>query len=375
MKDFDITRPDKLLFTGLKTLVSLPLTLYTDQKTKAKETGKVAFIGKKKVEEVTVQLYQYDAKMVDKRDVEGSMDYAAAFSNQKVSWVNVYGLHDVDIIEKIGKNLKLDRITQRQILDTTLRPKVDEYDTYLFFSIKSILKDGEESLKVEQLSFVLGRDYVVSFQEEEGDHFDHIRNKIVEKLGLIRTRKADFLVCQLLDAILDNYYETIEWINTKVERLEKRVFDNPTQDIIVEMEHLKQLSQTIKKSLTPFKDALRAISSRESVFIAKSTHKYYMDLMSSCEGAIEEISSTVNSLDSLSNIYFSSLSQKMNETMKVLTTVATIFIPLTFIAGVYGMNFEYMPELKFRYGYQAVWGVMGLTFVGMFIYFKRKNWL
>lgn len=252
---------------------------------------------------------------------------------------------------------------------------MDEYDTYLFFSIKSILKDGEESLKVEQLSFVLGRDYVVSFQEEVGDHFDHIRNKIVEKLGLIRTRKADFLVCQLLDAILDNYYETIEWINTKVERLEKRVFDNPTQDIIVEMEHLKQLSQTIKKSLTPFKDALRAISSRESVFIAKSTHKYYMDLMSSCEGAIEEISSTVNSLDSLSNIYFSSLSQKMNETMKVLTTVATIFIPLTFIAGVYGMNFEYMPELKFRYGYQAVWGVMGLTFVGMFIYFKRKNWL
>ncbi|MCV9388272.1 magnesium/cobalt transporter CorA [Reichenbachiella ulvae] len=375
MKDFDITRPDKLLFSGLKSLVSLPISLYTDQKSKAKGSGQVSFIGEKKVEEVTTQHYLYNSDTLDIVNENAHDTFPKNLDDKKTHWLNIYGLHDVQLIEKLCTDLKLDRITLRHVLDTTLRPKVEAYDSYLFFSIKSVLREGDEDLKVEQVSFILSHNYVISFQEEVGDHFDHIRNKIVEKLGLVRTKKADFLVYQLLDAILDNYYETIEWINTEVEQIQRQIFKEPSQDLLIRMEHMKQLAQTIKKALTPFKDSLRIIGSSDSKFILKDTDKYFMELISSSEGAIDEVQSTLNSLESLTNVYFSSLSQKMNETMKVLTTVATIFIPLTFIAGVYGMNFEYMPELKFHYGYHVVWGVMGMTFVAMFIYFKRKKWL
>ncbi|UXP33397.1 magnesium/cobalt transporter CorA [Reichenbachiella agarivorans] len=375
MKEFDITRPDKLILTGLKSLVSLPLNLYTEQKSKAKGSGKVSFIGEKKLDEVSVQHYQYNKDELKVNEVEYNLDFVKEENDKLVHWLNIYGLHDVEIIQDIGQKLGMDRITLRHVLDTTLRPKVEEFDKYLFFSIKSILNDEDKSLNVEQLSFILGKNYVVSFQEEHGDHFDHIRNKIEENLGLIRSKRSDFLVCQLLDAVLDNYYETIEWINTEVRELEKQVFADPTQELLIKMERMKQVTQTIKKSLSPFKDSLRLISNRESSFITKEAKKYFLDLMSSCNGAIEEINSTANSLESLTNIYFSSLSQKMNETMKVLTTVSTIFIPMTFIAGIYGMNFEYMPELKYRYGYHIVWGVMGLMFIGMFIYFKRRKWL
>lgn len=375
MKDFDITRPDKLLFSGLKTLVSLPISLYTDQKSKAKGSGQLSFIGEKKVEEVTTQHYVYNSDILDVVNEDAHDTFATSLDDKKTHWLNIYGLHDVQLIEKLCTDLKLDRITLRHVLDTTLRPKVEAYDSYLFFSIKSVLREGDENLKVEQVSFILSHNYVISFQEEVGDHFDHIRNKIVEKLGLVRTKKADFLVYQLLDAILDNYYETIEWINTEVEQIQSQIFKDPSQDLLIRMEHMKQLAQTIKKALTPFKDSLRIIGASDSKFILKDTDKYFMELISSSEGAIDEVQSTLNSLESLTNVYFSSLSQKMNETMKVLTTVATIFIPLTFIAGVYGMNFENMPELKYRYGYQVVWGVMGMTFVAMFIYFKRKKWL
>lgn len=215
----------------------------------------------------------------------------------------------------------------------------------------------------------------MSLQEEVGDHFDHIRNKITEKLGLLGVRGADFLLYQLLDAILDNYFETIESMNANVSQLEKLVMQQPSQALIIKIEYVKQLAETVKKSLNPFKDALRVISSRESRFIDKSVEKYFSELTSTCSSAIEEINSVSQSLESLTNVYFSSLSQKMNETMKVLTTVSTIFIPLTFIAGIYGMNFQNMPELTSHNGYFIVLGVMGGIFLAMLYYFKRRGWL
>lgn len=341
----------------------------------AKETGELAFIGEKKVEQVQSQLLEYNEESSETRGRITDFDFLKTLDTQKVYWLNFHGLHDVNLIEKVSEILSLNRITTRQILDTTLRPKVEEYDDYIFFSVKSVLKDENVKLKVEQLSFVLGKNYVVSFQEETGDHFDHIRNKITEKLGLVRKKGADFLVYQLLDAILDNYFETIETINQEVDQLEKVIFSNPSQQALIQLEQMKQLTDLIKKSINPFRDALKVISNRKTIFIEENNGKYFMDLTNNCASAIEEIDSTSKSLEGLTNIYFSSLSQKMNETMKVLTTVATIFIPLTFIAGVYGMNFENMPELHYRYGYFITWGVMGVVFIAMIIYFKRKKWL
>ncbi|MEQ9286209.1 MAG: magnesium/cobalt transporter CorA [Cyclobacteriaceae bacterium] len=375
MKQFDIIRPDKVLLSGLKILGDFSMNLYSGQKSMSKGTGQITFIGKKKVEKVESQLYTYNKEDIQSTQNIEDFAFFSELETQKVYWLNFHGLHEVGLIEDIGKVLNLNRITTRQILDTTLRPKVDEYDHYVFFSVKSVLQDELEELKIEQLSFVLGKNYVVSFQEERGDHFDHIRNKMVENLGLIRRKGADFLAFQLLDAILDNYFETIEAINEDVRKLEKIVLKDPTQKSLIQLEHMKQLAEMVKKSLNPFKDSLKVITNRETVFIHKENVKYFQDLGSSCTSAIEEIDSTIKSLEGLTNIYFSSLSQKMNETMKVLTTVATVFIPLTFIAGIYGMNFENMPELRYQNGYFMALGAMGVVFVGMLVYFKRKKWL
>jgi len=376
MKRIKIARPDKILLSSLKNLGSLVTTnLYSEQKSRSKGTGEISFIGEKKTDKVSTQLYQYNTEKVDiEKEVEDFIFLCHA-SKEHIHWLNFHGLHDVELIEQLGKAISLDRITIRQALDTTLRPKVEAYDHYIFFSVKSVLKNKEGGLIVEQLSFILGDNYVISFQEEPSDHFDHIRNKIVEDLGLIRKRSADYLLDQLLDAILDNYFETIETLNLETSNLEKIVLTNPSQESLIHLERMKSSAEMIKKSLSPFKDSLRAILNRPKSFIKEENLQYFQDLTNNCYSAIEEIESTSKSLESLTNIYFSSLSQKMNETMKVLTTVATIFIPLTFIAGIYGMNFENMPELKHPNGYFIALGGMAVVLLGMIVYFKRKKWL
>lgn len=377
IKPSDLVRPDKLLLTGLKTLTNLtqtPINMYADLKAKSKGKAEITFIGEKKLEEVKIQLFSFtEDECQESDDKEFKI-----ISNKKDThkyWLNIHGLHDVALIQELAKILELDRLSVRQLLDTTQRPKVEEFDDYLFFNVKSILLDEEDKLDVEQLSFVLGKNMVVSFQEKESDHFDDIRTKIREGIGFVRKRTSDYLLIQLLDAILDNFFETIEDINEDIGELEEQVFKDPKKETLLDLERSKKQADFIKKSLTPFMESLNYILNNRTTFFQKENLKYLSDLRMSCANAIEEVDSSSRSLESLANIYYASLSQKMNETMKVLTTVATIFIPLTFIAGIYGMNFEYMPELSYRYGYYTIWGVMILIFLGMLFYFKRKKWL
>lgn len=378
-KLFDIKRPDKVLLQGLRTLGSigdnLNFNLYSKAKSESKGKAETVFIGKKKLEKVSAQLFEYDSATCEETEPTNDFSELAALHPDKSYWLNFHGLHDVSLYEELSGVMSLDRLTTRQMLDTTQRPKVQEYEHYLFFSVKSILDTESHQLNIEQISFILGKNYVVSLQEEEGDHFGHIRNKIREKVGLIRHQKCDFLLVQLLDAVLDNYFETIDSFNLTVSELEKEVLSNPTQKTLLKLEKYKKDTQLIKKSLMPFKEALTNILNGRTSFIQTENEKYFHDLLNSCKSATEEVESTGKSLESLTNIYFSSLSQKMNETMKVLTTVSTIFIPLTFIVGVYGMNFDYMPELRYRNGYFVVWGVMAAILVVMLMYFKRKKWL
>ncbi|WP_436515928.1 magnesium/cobalt transporter CorA [Ekhidna sp. To15] len=373
----DLVRPDKLLLTGLKTLSELtltPLNMYADLKAQAKGKAEITFIGEKKLEEAKVQLFAFNEREI----VESNEKNFKSMANPKAShihWLNIHGLHEVDLIQELAGTMNLDRLAIRQLLDTTQRPKVEEFEDYLFFNVKSILLDEDDQLDVEQLSFFLGKNYVVCFQEKESDHFDDIRYKIREGIGFVRKRTSDYLLIQLLDAILDNYFETIEDINEDIAELENDVYKNPKNETLFELERSKKRADLIKKSLTPMAESINYILNNRTSFFQKSNIKYINDLRMSCTNALEEVESTSRSLESLTNIYYASLSQKMNETMKVLTTVATIFIPLTFIAGVYGMNFEYIPELQYRNGYFVIWGIMGAIFVGMVIYFKKKKWL
>ena len=373
----DLVRPDKLLFTGLKTLTDLtqtPLNMYADLKAQSKGKAEITFIGEKKLEEVKVQLFTFNEEEFTE-STQKVFSPMASPDPKYIYWLNIHGLHDVELIQELAGIMELDRLAVRQLLDTTQRPKVEEFDDYLFFNVKSILLDEQDQLDVEQLSFVLGKNYVVSFQEKESDHFDDIRLKIRDGIGFVRKRTSDYLLIQLLDAILDNYFETIEDINEDIAELENEVYKNPKNETLIELEKSKKRADLIKKSLAPMAESINYILNNRTSFFQKPNIKYINDLRMSCTNALEEVESTTRSLESLTNIYYASLSQKMNETMKVLTTVATIFIPLTFIAGIYGMNFEYMPELQYRNGYFIVWGIMGAIFLGMVVYFKRKKWL
>jgi magnesium transporter len=375
MKIEDLSRPDKIFISGLETLTGVNLNMYSRKRSEAKGKAQLTFIGEQKLADVQTQLFEFDEETFNVKEGLLDFDFLNDLQAEKVYWLNFHGIHDVNLIEQLQGPLTLDRLVIRQILDTTQIPKADEYPGYLFFSVKSVLHDDEGSLILEQLSFVLGPNYVISFQELIGDHFDDIRSKIRENLGWIRKRNADYLLVQLLDAILDNYFETIESLNESIRGLETETMTDPKKETLVRIEGLKKRAELIKKSISPFSDALSSILNEKTTFVNDTNRKYFLDLNYSSTNALAEVDASFRALESLANIYFASLSQKMNEVMKVLTLVATIFIPLTFIAGIYGMNFQYMPELEFKYGYFAVWGVMIVLLVGMLIFFKRRNWL
>lgn len=369
--------PDKLIIKGFQTLSSLAPKGYSKKKAEAKGKAKLTYIGEENPDAVQNQLFVFNNTDYSESKELASFDDLKAIPADKVGWLNFHGIHDIPLLESLGKVLALDRLSIRQLIDTTLRPKVEDYEHYLFFSVKSILENekDEGGLNVEQISFVLTQNLVVSFQEKVADHFDHIRAKIKDNMGLIRKKESEYLLVQLLDAILDNYFETIEAVNQRLVWIEQEVLSEPKNKNLLELEKERREIQIIKKSLFPFSEALTNILNGKTKFVADHNLKYFRDLQNNAANALEEVESSNKSIESLTNIYFSSLSQKMNETMKVLTTVATIFIPLTFLAGIYGMNFEYMPELGYRYSYFILLAIMGVTVGAMIYYFKKKNWL
>lgn len=377
MKAPNLPRPDKLIMSGLKTLGSLTSRLYTEEKTDAKAKAEVAFIGKKRMDKVDSQLYRFDLDECHKTENPSDLSFIKRPQSHKKYWFNIHGIHDVKILRNIGDMIGLDRLTIRQILDTTQRPKITEYLNYLFLSVKSVLKRKEGEIDVEQISFILGPHFIVSFQEEKGDHFNAIRNKLTEGVGFIRSRQCDYLLFQLLDAILDNYFETIEKIHAEIAELDKILiaYPNPDKSILLLIESHKRSVQLLKKALGPFKEVLLTVMNEKTELIENENLKFFRDLTNSVTTCAEEVESTLRNLEGLTNIYFASLSQKMNEVMKVLTTVATIFIPLTFIAGIYGMNFDNMPELHHPYGYFMILGFMALIFLLMLVYFRKNRWL
>lgn len=374
MKPKDLVRPDKILLKGLSTVTGLGQVLYSGLKMEAKAKAELTFIGVKKLEAVQNQFYTYGIKG-SSLEIDVSNYEALKAKGKERKWLNFHGIHDVDRVSDVGDALGLDRLTVRRIVDTTQRPKAEIYDDHLFFSVKSMNRTGDGLLSVEHLSFVLGEKYVISFQEVVGDYFDGIRNKIEEGVGLIRKKSADYLLVQLLDAILDNYFTTIEQINAELVSIESQIINDPDKSQLIFLEDRKKATQVLKTGLGPMREALQTILNGSNGLIKRINVRFLKDLITTVTAAMEEVESTSKTLEGLTNIYFATQSQKMNETMKVLTTVATIFIPLTFIAGIYGMNFEYMPELSYPYGYYYACGFMGIVALGMIGFFKWKKWL
>jgi len=298
---------------------------------------------------------------------------------EDVKWLNIHGLHDVELIKKIGDQVGIQNFIVGDILNTLRRTKVEELDDMLFFNIKSILPgDDLDNIQVEQISFILKENLLVSFQEKRSDFFTHIRERIRTGTGIVRKKKNDYLLYLMLDAIIENFYITIESYEDRIEALMIESKINYRQDVLVRIEKNRENLNFLKRSIIPLRDALYSLKSfqddDEYDGIEQANYTFFARLHQKCLELLEQIDYDTNSLDSASHFYFSAQGQRMNEIMKILTVVSVIFMPLTFIVGVYGMNFEYMPELKMENGYYAVLGLMGILAILMVTYFKRKKW-
>jgi magnesium transporter len=262
------------------------------------------------------------------------------------------------------------------IVNTTQRPKIDEYENYIFIVLKMLYYNKDENIVIEQVSFVLGENYVLTFQESEGDVFGSIRDRLRLNRGRIREMKSDYLLYALIDAVVDNYFTIIETLGNKIEDLETDLFTGTVrEDINIEVQQLKREILKVRRAIFPLREIINRIEKGDYPFIFKRTITYFRDIYDHLVQVTENLDIYREMIWSLMDMYMTTISNKMNEVMKLLTIIATIFIPLTFIAGIYGMNFENIPELHYKYSYYILWGIMIMIFLGMIYYFKKKKWL
>ncbi|GAA3521273.1 magnesium/cobalt transporter CorA [Aquimarina addita] len=338
--------------------------------------GTVIYTGDKTSSDLYIEVFDYNKDSFEEKelnDIEEAFRYA---ESEPVTWVNINGINHTEAIEKIGKHYDLHPLILEDIANTQQRPKIDEYENYLFVVLKMLYFDKDEKLAIEHISFVVGKGYVISFQEADGDVFDAIRNRIRTGKGRVRTMGADYLLYALMDAVVDNYFNLIETMGEKIEELEDDLFEEkPNDNITYDIQSQKREILKIRRAVFPLREVVNRIEKMEHPLIHEKTQFYLRDLYDHIIQVSESIDIYREMIWGLMDMYMTTISNKMNEVMKVLTIIASIFIPLTFLAGIYGMNFENIPELKFKYGYYILWGVMIITFFSLLYYFKRKKWL
>jgi magnesium transporter len=327
------------------------------------------------------QLYKYDHEFF--MVTTNTPEYFAkeflqnAIDEDYVSWLNFHSLSERTNIEKLCHNLDIDILSVEDIYTEKRRPKLEEYPNYMFFSVRSALPSENNTfmLQQEQISFILGKNYLISFQEKSSDHFPDVRDRISKKRGKIRFKGPDFLLFRMLEAITDNYFEVLEDITESIEKLEIRLIRNANHENLKLIEFQKRKLVELRKIVLPLKEVTFQLDKIKSPFIDSENHHYFTDLKENCMAVLEEIDANKQILEGMANLYYAVQGQRMNEIMKVLTVVSSIFIPLTFIVGVYGMNFKYMPELEYPYGYYTVVGAMFVIAITLLIIFIKRGWL
>lgn len=297
--------------------------------------------------------------------------------HERVHWLNFHSIQDRASIDLLGENLGIDKLTIEDIYCEFKRPKIEEYNNYIFFSVRSALVNErfDAKLSKDKISFILGQNFLISFQEKSSDHFPDVRDRIEKKRGKIRLKGPDFLLFRMLEAITDNYFEVLDDIVENIEKIEARMLTNHRNDTLKRIEVEKRKLIELRKIVFPLKDIVSQLDKSESAFIKKENHYYFSDLKDNCLTILDEIDANKQILEGMANLYYAVQGQRMNEIMKLLTVISTIFIPLTFIVGVYGMNFNYMPELRMKYGYFFTIGFMALIAILLLIYFKKRGWL
>ncbi len=333
------------------------------------------FTGTQTTEEVHLQHFRYaDDKFLEDPDFTIEK-LENLLLDEDMHWINLHGIHDTELVNRLGEKFDIHPLAIQDILDVNQRPKFQPYTNHWFFTLKSVLPTVNDEVVAEQISFILGPNYLVSFQEKKADYFEHIRQRIRQDLGVVRERGVDYLLFLMLEAILDNYFKTTNQIEEHVDSLQVgNAKDNLSPEVLSRVEGYKREVHKIKRTITPIKDFITIIEREDFERIHDKNVKYFYELKDLCMTLLDSCEQLEMVLESNVNLFFSLQGHRMNLVMKTLTVVATIFIPLTFIAGIYGMNFATMPELGWKYGYAGVWGIMLVVTAIMLVYFKKKDW-
>ncbi|MBK7666696.1 MAG: magnesium/cobalt transporter CorA [Sphingobacteriaceae bacterium] len=336
--------------------------------------GTITYTGDSKNERIKISLIEYNETDFVEQEFYDLSECISLLKPELVKWINVEGVHKTEVLEKIGKLYNIHPLTLEDIANVDQRPKFEDYDNYVVAIMKMINFNGK--VAAEQLSIVLFDNMVISFQEPEGgDAFDIIRSRLRQSKGRIRKCGADYLAYALMDAVIDCYFHAIEKIGDIVEDIEEDIIANAGKESLLKLYELKREMIYLRKQVWPMRDMISNMVRSETKLINPSTDIYLRDLQDHVTRIIDTVETYRDLLSGIMDIYLSTNANKMNEVMKVLTIMSSIFIPVTFVAGVYGMNFEYMPELKSPYGYIATWGVMLSIMIGLIIYFRRKKWM
>ncbi|HUJ19706.1 MAG TPA: magnesium/cobalt transporter CorA [Nitrospirota bacterium] len=338
--------------------------------------GTLLYTGERKEEAVKIHVIDYDESNFLKTElstIEACMPYK---NKPTVTWINIDSVQNIPVLEKLGECFGLHRLVMEDIVNIDQRPKAEDYGEYLFVVLKMLSSGKNGDIVTEQISIIFGANFVLSFQEGiEGDVFNLIRERLRSGKGRIRKMGADYLAYSLLDAVVDNYFVILEKFGEKLEVLETELIENPTQKTVQRIYQLKRELIFLHNAVWPLREVVSALGKHESPLIREATVPYFRDVYDHVIHVIDSVDIYREMISSMLDMYLSSVSNRLNEVMKVLTAISLIFMPLTFIVGVYGMNFKYMPELEWRYGYFLTLLVMLGIGVSMFFYFKRKKWL
>ncbi len=348
----------------------------------AQAPGMLIHIGEETTEKVKITVTTYNEGMLEEKEVEEIEALVPRVKEKQVTWINLDGVHNIEHIERIGQVFNIHPLVLEDIVNTLHRPKMEDFEDYIFVVLKMLSYDRRENgVKAEHISLILAANYEISFQEREGDVFEPVREQLRKTRGRIRKMGADFLFYTLLDAVVDNYFLVLEGLEGKIEGLEEDLVQDPQPKTLQTLHELKQEMIYLRKAVWPLREVVNSLLKIESRLVHKTTALFLRDVYDHTIHVIETAETFRDMVSGMQDIYLSSISNKMNEVMKVLTIIATIFIPLTFIAGIYGMNFNpeaspfNMPELNARYGYVITWAVMIVAALVMLFYFKRKKWL
>ena len=338
--------------------------------------GSLVHIGEASRELAEISVISYTPEQVSELHFQQVDDYLQTSWNPGITWVNVEGVHDVELIRHLGEKHALHPLILEDVVNTVQRPKIEDYDDYLFIVLRMLRPTEGGSFSSEQISIILGSDYLFTFQEGiQGDLFDSVRERIRGGKGKIRSLGSDYLAYALIDAIVDGYFSILEDFGERIVDVEEELAIAPDQQSLHRINGLKKEIIHLRKTVWPLREAISFLERGDSPLLHDATRIYFRDIYDHTVQVIDTVETYRDLLSGMLDLYLSSISNRTNEVMKFLTVIGTIFMPLTFLVGVYGMNFKHMPELEWHSGYFALWGLMLLIALLMVAYFKKRRWL